>query len=69
MENLDKYEIFANGKTHTIYAVNQYDAVAKLKRRDGVNKSDIVYVRQASSGKNVKFEEPHIKFMGMEYPL
>lgn len=67
MENLDKYEIFANGKTHTIYAVNQYDAIAKVKRRDNISKGDIIYIRL--NGRAIKFEEPHIKFMGMEYPL
>ena len=67
MENLVRYDIFANGKTHTVYAVNQYAAIAQVKRRDGINKTDIIYIR--ANGRNVKFEEPHIKFMGIEYPI
>ncbi len=67
MENLDRYDIFANGKTHTVYAVNQYAAIAQVRRRDGVEKEDIVYIR--ANGRAVKFEQPHIKFMGIEYPI
>lgn len=68
-DNVERFDIFANGKTHVVYAVNQYAAIAQLKRRDGVRKEDIIYVRRARTGKNVKFEEPYIKFMGIEYPI